>query len=100
TFKAVGGIYVAGGVVSRLGPLFDDKAFRAAFEAHPPQEQLLRTIPTFLMHRTEPGPLGCAALPDQLAISDSPPGSISRLRSTAADRASPGRRRHRSAPGR
>jgi len=72
TFTAVGGIYVAGGVVSRLGPLFDDQAFRAAFEAHPPQEKLLRSIPTFLMHRTEPGLLGCAALADQLAISDAP----------------------------
>jgi len=72
TFKAVGGVYVAGGVASRLGPLLDDKAFRAAFEAHPPQERLLRTIPTFLMHRTEPGLLGCAALADQLAISDAP----------------------------
>jgi len=72
TFKAVGGVYVAGGVASRLGPLFDDEAFRAAFEAHPPQEKLLRTIPTFLMSRTEPGLLGCAALADQLATSDAP----------------------------
>jgi glucokinase len=62
TFKAMGGVYVAGGVASRLGPLLDEELFRAAFEAHPPYERLLATIPTLLMSRTEPGLLGCAAL--------------------------------------
>ena len=62
TFKAMGGVYIAGGVASRLGPLLDEKLFRTAFEAHPPYQRLLATIPTLLMNRSEPGLLGCAAL--------------------------------------
>jgi len=65
TFKAVGGVYIAGGVVSRLGSLFDAQAFRAAFEAHPPYQALLASIPIWLMHRSEPGLLGCAVLADE-----------------------------------
>jgi glucokinase len=63
-FKAFGGVYIAGGVASRLGPLLDEWTFRAAFEAHPPHEHLLKGIPTLLMNRTEPGLLGCAVLAD------------------------------------
>jgi glucokinase len=66
TFKAFGGLYIAGGVTSRLAPLLDEQAFRAAFEAHPPYEKLLHQIPTMLMSRSEPGLLGCAALADEL----------------------------------
>jgi glucokinase len=66
TFKAFGGVYLAGGVASRLGPLMDGDAFRAAFEAHPPYQRLLATTPTLMMSRTEPGLLGCAALADEL----------------------------------
>jgi len=65
TFKAVGGVYIAGGVVSRLGSLFDAQAFRAAFEAHPPYQALLGSIPIWLIHRSEPGLLGCAVLADE-----------------------------------
>jgi glucokinase len=59
-------VYIAGGVVSRLGALFDAQAFRAAFEAHPPYQALLASIPIWLMHRSEPGLLGCAVLADEL----------------------------------
>jgi glucokinase len=68
TFMAVGGVYVAGGVASRLAPLIDEDAFRSAFEAHPPYQRLMKEIPTLLMNRSEPGLLGCAALADQLAV--------------------------------
>ena len=64
TFKAVGGVYIAGGVASRFGALLDAQAFRAAFEAHPPYQALLASIPTWLMRRSEPGLLGCAVLAD------------------------------------
>jgi glucokinase len=63
-FKAFGGVYIAGGVASRLGALLDEWEFRAAFEAHPPHEGLLKGIPTFLMTRSQPGLLGCAVLAD------------------------------------
>jgi glucokinase len=70
TFKAFGGVYIAGGVASRLGTLLDEQIFRGAFEAHPRYGGLLRTIPTWLMTRSEPGLLGCAALADQIAAVD------------------------------
>src|ERR1700704_2704725 len=66
TFKAVGGVYIAGGVASRLGKLFDAQAFRAAFDAHPPYQALLASIPIWMMTRSEPGLLGCAVLADEL----------------------------------
>jgi glucokinase len=62
TFKALGGVYITGGVASGLGPLLDEPQFRAAFEAHPPYETLLQAIPTLLVTCEEPGLIGCAAL--------------------------------------
>ena len=65
TFKAFGGVYIAGGVASRFGPLLDERAFRTAFEAHPPYETILGGVATMLMSRTEPGLLGCCALAEE-----------------------------------
>jgi glucokinase len=62
TFKATGGVYVAGGVTAKLGALFDEKTFREAFEAHPPYEDLLRALPTYLVTVAHPGLIGCGAL--------------------------------------
>jgi glucokinase len=62
TFKAIGGVYIGGGVTSRLGVLLDEEIFRAAFEAHPPYEDLLKGIPTFLITVAHPGLIGCAAV--------------------------------------
>lgn len=68
TFKALGGVYVTGGVASGLAPLLGEPAFRAAFEAHPPYEALLRAIPTLLITCEQPGLIGCAALSDEHAL--------------------------------
>ena len=68
TFKATGGVYVAGGVALGLGALFDARIFRAAFEAHPPYQALLSSIPTALITYEEPGLLGCAALARRLLL--------------------------------
>ena len=40
--------------------------FRAAFEDHPPYQELLAAIPTSLMLCAEPGLIGCAALAGQI----------------------------------
>ncbi|MGE3149356.1 MAG: ROK family protein [Pseudorhodoplanes sp.] len=61
TFKAAGGVYIAGGVAFGLGALLDPALFRAAFEAHPPHQALLASIPTSLITCEEPGLLGCSA---------------------------------------
>jgi glucokinase len=66
TLKATGGVYIAGGVAMKLGPLFDSAIFRAAFENHPPYQDLLAAIPTSLVICAEPGLVGCAALAGQL----------------------------------
>jgi glucokinase len=62
TFKALGGVYITGGVASGLAPLLDEPAFRAAFDAHPPYQALLETIPTVLITCEQPGLIGCAVL--------------------------------------
>jgi glucokinase len=73
TFKATGGVYIAGGVAMALGALFDDALFRAAFEAHPPYEKMLAAVPTYLMTCEEPGLLGCAAVVERLVGIESLP---------------------------
>ncbi len=61
TFKAFGGVYIAGGVAGKLGALLDEKILRDAFEAHPPYGDLLKGIPTYLVTAAHPGLIGCAA---------------------------------------
>lgn len=68
TFKATGGVYVAGGVTGKLGALFDETVFRAAFEAHSPYEALMQGIPTYLVTAKNPGLIGCAALARALSV--------------------------------
>jgi glucokinase len=62
TFKATGGVYITGGVAFALGPLLDDPGFRAAFEEHPPYQELLGSIPTLLITCEQPGLIGCGTL--------------------------------------
>jgi glucokinase len=67
TLKATGGVYIAGGVALKLGPLLDQAVFRAAFENHPPYRDLLAAIPTWLITCAEPGLIGCAAVAERIA---------------------------------
>jgi glucokinase len=62
TFKALGGVYIVGGIARSLAALLDESQFRASFEAHPPYEEMLARIPTWLVTCAEPGLAGCAAL--------------------------------------
>ena len=65
-FKATGGVYIAGGVATGLGTLFDARVFRAAFERHPPYEALLKDIPSARITCIEPGLIGCVAVAERL----------------------------------
>ena len=65
TFKATGGVFIAGGVARALGDFLSD-AFRQAYTSHPPYQRLLAEIPVFLITRKEPGLLGSAALARRL----------------------------------
>jgi glucokinase len=70
TFKALGGVYITGGVAAGLGPLLDEPQFRAAFEAHPPYQELLASIPTLLITCEEPGLIGCGALAQSMVAAE------------------------------
>ncbi len=62
TLGARGGVYVAGGIVPRLGRFFADLPFRARFEAKGRFEPYLAAIPTYVVTYNLTAFLGCAAL--------------------------------------
>lgn len=60
TIGARGGVYVGGGIIPRLGELFERSAFRARFEAKGRFATYLAAIPTFVMLSPTPALLGAA----------------------------------------
>jgi glucokinase len=62
TFGARGGIYIAGGIVPRLGATFAQSAFRARFEAKGRFRDYLAAVPTYVVTRPYPALLGVAGL--------------------------------------
>ena len=62
TLGAQGGVYVAGGIVPRLGAPFAESGFRARFEAKGRLSPYLAAIPTYVVTHKLPAFLGCAAL--------------------------------------
>ncbi len=60
TVWALGGVYIAGGVVPNLGAAFDREAFRERFQAKGRFATLLGGIPTYLIVHQAPGLLGLA----------------------------------------
>ena len=71
TFLARGGVTLAGGVLPRLQPLLKDAEFRRAFEAKPPMDALVRTIPTRLVTSGSAVLTGLAAIaaaPERFAV--------------------------------
>jgi glucokinase len=62
TLGARGGIYIAGGIVPRLGAAFADTAFRSRFEAKGRFRWYLAAVPTYVVMRPLPALLGAAAL--------------------------------------
>ena len=69
TMGALGGIYIGGGVVPRLGEFFAKSSFRERFEAKGRFETYLKDVPTYVITADNPAFLGVAAiLADQLSV--------------------------------
>ncbi len=66
TLGARGGIYIAGGIVTRLGARFAESQFRERFEAKGRFRDYLATVPTFVITRPFPALLGAAKLLETL----------------------------------
>ncbi len=66
TIGARGGIYIAGGIVPKLGAAFAQSDFRARFEAKGRFHGYLAAIPTYVMTHAEPALLGAAKMIEQL----------------------------------
>jgi glucokinase len=66
-YGAVGGVYIAGGIVPKLGPLFDAKSFRGRFADKGRYRGFLSAIPTYLITHPLPALVGLAALLDRKA---------------------------------
>jgi glucokinase len=60
TLGAQGGVYVGGGIIPRLGELFDHSPFRVRFEAKGRFGSYLAAIPTYVMLSPTPALLGAA----------------------------------------
>jgi len=58
---AQGGVYIAGGIVPRLGARFADSSFRARFEAKGRMSGQLAAIPSYVVTHKLPAFLGCMA---------------------------------------
>lgn len=61
TLGAQGGVYIAGGIVPKLGSRFAASEFRARFEAKGRMSPYLAAIPTYVITHRLPAFLGCAA---------------------------------------
>jgi len=62
TLGATGGMYIGGGIVPRLGPLFEGSAFRARFEDKGRLAGYLARIPTYLITEEFPALRGVSAM--------------------------------------
>jgi glucokinase len=71
TFVATGGVTLSGGVLPRVVDFLDEAAFRHAFEAKAPVDELVKRIPTRLVTREDAVLVGMAAIastPDRYGI--------------------------------
>ncbi|MEJ2433006.1 MAG: glucokinase [Pseudolabrys sp.] len=66
TVGALGGIYIAGGIVPKLGDTFAHSNFRARFEAKGRFTGFMASIPTYVIIHPEPALMGAAKLVEQL----------------------------------
>jgi glucokinase len=64
TLGALGGIYIGGGIVPRLGAAFDQSGFRARFEDHGRFSAYLASIPTYVITAEHATFIGASAILD------------------------------------
>jgi glucokinase len=67
TLGALGGVYIGGGIVPKLGDFLLESEFRARFEAHGRMRHYLSPVPCYVIHAPHPTLLGAAK-----AIADRP----------------------------
>jgi glucokinase len=67
TLGARGGVYIAGGIVPKLGAAFAHSQFRARFEDKGRFSAYLAAIPTFVIIRPDAALLGAAQLLEDAA---------------------------------
>ena len=67
TLGALGGLYIGGGVVPRLGAAFDEALFRQRFEDKGRYQDYLRAIPCWIITASTPALLGASRALDLLA---------------------------------
>lgn len=70
TLGARGGIYIAGGIVPKLGAAFTRSAFRARFEAKGRMKSYVAAIPTYVITHPVPAFIGAAKLLDRPQSAD------------------------------
>lgn len=94
TLGAVGGVYLGGGVIPKLGKLFEDSPFRRRFEAKGRFEGYLKKIPTYVITADHPAFLGTSAiLAEQLGTHAAGAGGLIDRLHRLRDRLSPAEQR-------
>ena len=89
TLGALGGIYIGGGIVPRLGPLFAQSPFRRRFEEKGRLGDYLAQIPTYVITGEQPTFLGISAILSQkLKLAHAGAPVLEKIRQ-ARDRMSP-----------
>ena len=84
TFRARGGVYIAGGIVLRLGNYLAQSEFRARFESKGRFSRYLAAIPTSVIMHPDAAFLGLQALATRSSVLPPRPRSDRRRRAPAA----------------
>ncbi len=62
SFGALGGVYIAGGIVPKLGQTFAESPFRTRFETKGRFSDYLRAVPTYVIQHPHPAFVGLSSL--------------------------------------
>ena len=79
-YRATGGVYVGGGIATRILPALKEPDFLESFRAKPPMEELLRNIPIRVVREPRLGLFGAAAAAYRISIETTRPSRRTRTR--------------------